>query len=121
MGKRRKERISEEVKRIISRILREEIKDPRIDFTAVSVTRVDLANDLSHARVNISILGDESKKEETMEALKKAKGYIRREVANDIALKHAPELEFRLDKSIEHGIMIASLLEELKEGTETKD
>ncbi|MBC7075059.1 MAG: 30S ribosome-binding factor RbfA, partial [Syntrophomonadaceae bacterium] len=109
MGKRRKERMSEEIKRIISWIIHEEIKDPRIDFSTVSITRVDVANDLSHARVNISILGDGSKQEETMKALKNAKGYIRTEVAKGIALKHAPELEFRLDKSIEHGIRLSSL------------
>ena len=115
MSKRRQERMSVEVKRVLSRIIQENIKDPRIDFSSVSITRVDVSNDYSHARVNISILGDEAKQEETMKALQKAKGYIRTELAREIQVRHAPELEFRLDRSIEHGIRISSLLEELKE------
>ncbi|MEN6348039.1 MAG: 30S ribosome-binding factor RbfA [Syntrophomonas sp.] len=115
MSKRRQERMSVEVKRVLSRIIQEDIKDPRIDFSSVSITRVDVSNDYSHARVNISILGDEAKQEETMKALQKARGYIRTELAKEIQVRHAPELEFRLDRSIEHGIRISSLLEELKE------
>lgn len=115
MGKRRQERMSVEIKRALSRIIREEIKDPRIDFTTVSLTRVDVANDCSFARVNFSVLGDNEKQEETIKALQKAKGFIRSELAREIQIRHAPELDFRLDKSIEHGIKISSLLEELKE------
>lgn len=119
MSKRRQERMAVEIQRVLSQIIQENIKDPRIDFTTVSITRVDVASDLSHARVNISILGDETKQEETMQALQKAKGYLRSELARGIQVKHAPELEFRLDKSIEHGIRISSILESLKE--EKKD
>ncbi|NLT20385.1 MAG: 30S ribosome-binding factor RbfA [Syntrophomonadaceae bacterium] len=115
MSKRRVERMSVEIRRVISRIIHEDIKDPRIDFSTVSVSRVDVANDISHARVNFSILGDEAKQEETMQALQKARGYIRSEVAREIQIKHAPELEFRLDKSIEHGVRISALLNEIKE------
>lgn len=118
MSKRRQERMSIEIQRVMARIIQEEIKDPRIDFTTVSITRVDVSNDISHARVNISVLGDDDKQEKTMQALQKAKGYIRSELAKSIQVRHAPELEFRLDRSIEHGIHIASLLDELKEGQE---
>ncbi|MDD3853794.1 MAG: 30S ribosome-binding factor RbfA [Syntrophomonadaceae bacterium] len=114
MGKRRAERMSVEIRRVISRIIQEDIKDPRIDFSTVSVSRVDVANDISHCRVNFSILGDEAKQEETMQALQKARGFIRSEVAREIQIKHAPELEFRLDKSIEHGVKISALLNEIK-------
>lgn len=121
MSKRRQERMSVEIKRVLSRIIQEDIKDPRIDFTSVSITRVEVPNDLSHARVNISILGDEAKQEETMKALQKAKGYLRTELAREIQVRHAPELELRLDKSIEHGIRISTLLEGLKEENKTDD
>lgn len=121
MSKRRQERMSIEIRRIMARIIQENIKDPRIDCTTVSVTRVDVSNDLSHARVYISVLGDENKQEETMQALQKAKGFIRSELVQGIQVKHAPELEFRLDHSIEHGIRISTLLDELKEGPGTKD
>ncbi|MGR6836111.1 30S ribosome-binding factor RbfA [Syntrophomonas erecta] len=121
MSKRRQERMSVEIRRVLSRIIQEEIKDPRIDFTTVSVTRVEVANDISHARINISVLGDEAKQQETMQALQKARGYIRSVLAGEIQVKHAPDLEFRLDRSIEHGVRIASLLEGLKEGDRQAD
>lgn len=121
MGKRRQERMSVEIKRIISSIIQEHIKDPRIDFSAVSVTRVDVAQDISHARVYISVLGSEAKQTETMQALQKARGYIRSELAQAIQIRHAPDLEFRLDRSIEHGIRISSLLDSLHEPQEDKD
>lgn len=113
MNKRRQDRMAVEIKRSIARILQEDIKDPRIDFSTVSITRVDVSNDLGHARVNFSILAKEQRQEEIMEALKKAKGHIRSQLAGEFALRHFPELEFRLDKSIEHGIRISALLQEL--------
>ncbi|CFX67685.1 Ribosome-binding factor A [Syntrophomonas zehnderi OL-4] len=122
MGKRRQERMAEEIKRSLSSIIQHEIKDPRIDFSTVSVTRVDIPADISHARINISVLGDEVKQAETMKALQSARGHIRTELARMLQIRHAPELDFRLDKSIEHGIKMSSLLEELsKEAEEKKD
>jgi ribosome-binding factor A len=118
MGKRRQEKMAVEVKRVISYIIQGGMKDPRIDAKTVSVTRVEVSSDISHAKVNISVLGDEIKQEETMKALKNAKGYLRSEVAKALKIKHAPELELRIDRSIEHGIKISSLLEELKENKE---
>jgi len=115
MGKRRQERMSVEIKRILSAIIQEDIKDPRIDFSTVSVTRVDLAQDISHARVYFSILGTDEKQTETMQALQRARGHLRSELARCIQIRHAPELEFRLDKSIEQGIRISALLDGLKE------
>jgi ribosome-binding factor A len=119
MSKRRQERMSVEIQRLLAQIMREQIKDPRVDFSTVSVTRVDVSPDLGHARVNISILGNEEKQQEIMKVLEKAKGFVRTELARGVQLRHAPELEFRLDKSIEHGIRISSLLDEIKqeEGT----
>ncbi|HBK53115.1 30S ribosome-binding factor RbfA [Syntrophomonas wolfei] len=120
MSKRRQERMSVEIMRVLSQIIQEEIKDPRIEFKNLSITRIDLSNDYSHARVNISILGDEVQREEAMKALQKAKGYIRSALAQQLKVRHAPELEFRLDRSIEHGIRISSLLEEIREEEEAK-
>ncbi|MDD2510017.1 MAG: 30S ribosome-binding factor RbfA [Syntrophomonas sp.] len=120
MSKRRQERMSVEIMRVLSQIIQEEIKDPRIEFKNLSITRIDLSNDYSHARVNISILGDESQREEAMKALQKAKGYFRSALAQQLKVRHAPELEFRLDRSIEHGIRISSLLEEIREEEEAK-
>ncbi len=121
MSKRRQERMAVEMKKVLSQIIQDQIKDPRLDFSTISITRVDVSNDLSHARVNFSVLGDEAQQDETIKVLQKAKGYLRSELAREIQLRHAPELEFRLDKSIEHGIRISSLLEELREGESHKD
>ncbi|MDI9481193.1 MAG: 30S ribosome-binding factor RbfA [Syntrophomonadaceae bacterium] len=115
MSRRRQERMAVELKRTLSRILQEDIKDPRMDSSTVSVSRVEVSNDLSHARVYISILGDEQKQQETMAALEKARGFIRSGVAAEIQIRHAPEIDFRLDRSIEHGIHMSSLLDEIME------
>ncbi len=120
MGKRRQERMAVEIKRSLSTIIQQDIKDPRIDFGTVSITRVDIPADISHARINISVLGDEARQNETMKALQNAKGHIRTELARQLQIRHAPELEFRLDKSIEHGIRMSSLLEELSKEAEGK-
>lgn len=121
MNKRRQERMAVEIKRVLAQIIKEQIKDPRIDFTTLSITRVDVPNDVSHARIYFSVLADDIRQKETMKALESARGYIRKELAQEIQLKHAPELEFRLDKSIEHGIRISTLLNELKEGEERNE
>lgn len=120
MSKRRQERMSVEIKRNLSSIIQQDIKDPRIDFSTVSITRVDIPADISHARINISILGDEAKQTETMKALQRAKGHIRTELARQLQIRHAPELEFRLDKSIEHGIRMSTLLEEISKEAEAE-
>jgi len=105
--------MSVEVQRVLSRIIREDIKDPRIDINTVSIPRVDVSGDLSHARVNISVFGDEVKQAATMKGLQQARGYIRTELARALHVKHAPELEFRLDMSIEHGIRMSGILEDI--------
>lgn len=115
MSRHRQERMAVELKRSLSRILQEEVKDPRLDFSTVSVNRVEVTNDLSHARVFISIMGDESRQQETMAALQKAKGFIRTLLAGEIQVRHAPELDMRLDRSIEHGVRISSLLDRITE------
>lgn len=122
MSRRRQERMAVELKKVLSRILQEEIKDPRLDISAVSVSQVELSNDLSHARVFISIMGDDEKQQETMKALEKARGFIRSRIAEEIQVRHVPEIDFRLDRSIEHGIRISSLLDKImEEGTKSEE
>lgn len=112
MNKRRVEKMSEEIRREISGIIAEEMKDPRLNL--VSVSRVEVTADLGHARILISVLGDEQKQEEAIQALEKAKGFVRTELSSRIRMRHAPEISFRLDKSIEHGIKINAILDDLK-------
>lgn len=121
MSGRRRERLAEEIKRELSELLFEGIKDPRVDAASVSVTRVEVSGDLSHARAYISVLGDDKKCDDTLAALEGARGYIRTVIAGNLSLRHAPEIVFRLDRSIEHGVRIASILNELKEAEKRED
>lgn len=111
LNKRRLDKLAEEIRREIAAILTEEVKDPRLSM--VSVTRIEVSNDLGSARILISVLGDEKKQEEAMQALEKARGFVRTELSNRIRLRHSPEISFKLDKSIEHGIRISSIINEL--------
>lgn len=103
-------RISEEVKREISSIILNDIKDPRLP-KLVSVVAANVSKDLRHAKVYISVLGNEEEKASAMEALKSASGFIRREIGHRLSLRYTPELSFVLDDSIEHGISISKLID----------
>jgi ribosome-binding factor A len=114
MAKYRGGRINEEVKKSVSNIIQNEIKDPRIN-TLISVTKVDVTNDLKYAKVFVSILGKEEEKKLTMEVLKKSAGFIRRELAHEVKLRVTPEVSIHLDNSIEEGMHIDALIEKIKE------
>lgn len=109
----RAERVSRALRREISDILRHELKDPRIGF--VSVTEVELSSDLRQAKVYCSVLGAEDQKRKALAGLRSATGFVRAEVARRIRLRHAPELVFRLDDSIERGVRVVSLMTKLSE------
>ncbi len=96
-------RLNEEVKREMTYIIREEIKDPRIS-TMTSVTAVEVAPDLKTCKVYVSVLGDEQAQQETMEGLKSASGYARKCLAQSLDLRNTPEIRFIPDQSIEHGV-----------------
>jgi len=105
-------RINEDIQRVLAVHLRG-IKDPRIQQGMISVTAVDTTGDLSHAKVYLSVYGLQSEKE-FKKGLKSASGYLRRELGQSLSLRHTPELEFILDKSIEHGAKINSILSTLE-------
>ncbi|MCL5040151.1 MAG: 30S ribosome-binding factor RbfA [Firmicutes bacterium] len=113
MARQRAQRVGEAIKEEVSDILQHQLKDPRIGF--VSVIQVDVSNDLRHAKVYISVLGEPAQKEETVKAIQKATGFIRSELGQRVRLYHTPELVFLLDESIEHGARIARLLEEVRQ------
>lgn len=109
---RRSEKVQVELRREISRILQEDLKDPRIGF--ITVTRIDLTGDLRHAKVYFSILGDEAKQESSVEGIESAKGYIRKLIGDRLKLKYVPELSFKLDKSEEYSIELEKTFERLR-------
>jgi ribosome-binding factor A len=114
-------RLRELFKQEISTILQREMKDPRIGF--VSVTDVELSHDLRHAKVFVSILGDEGAKAKTMAALISAQGFIRTELGRRIRLRYIPQVHVKLDESIERGVRVQHLLRRVAEakGEEASD
>ncbi|MFP4456314.1 MAG: 30S ribosome-binding factor RbfA [Clostridia bacterium] len=100
------------VKKIISHLLQNDVKDPRIGF--ISITGVDLTKDLSECKVYFSVLNGEEKLEETKEALKSASGYLRKQVAAKANLRRTPALEFIYDDSLAYGAKIDRLLKEVE-------
>ncbi len=120
MGKgHRQGRLGEEIRRIISDLLLRELKDPRLS-AMISITAVEVTSDGSYATVYLSILGmnadgEEMEKQQAdaMEALAKAKGFIRKEIGRQVKLRHVPDLIFKVDKSMEYGRHISKIIDGL--------
>ena len=107
-------RINGEVLKELSNIIRSEIKDPRIN-PMTSVVAVEFAPDLKTCKAYISVLGDEKSQKDTITGLKSAEGYIRRQLARTVNLRNTPEIRFILDQSIEYGINMSKLIDEVTE------
>ena len=105
-------RINGEVLKELSNIIRSEIKDPRIN-PMTSVVSVEVAPDLKTCKAYISVLGDEQSQKDTITGLKSAEGYIRIELARTVNLINTPEIKFILDQSIEYGINMSKLIDEV--------
>lgn len=105
-------RLAGEIKRDLTDIFAHEIRDPHID-SMVSVTDVEVSNDLSYARIYVSKLGSDKEREAMLAALKKANGYIRSLLAQRLKIRKVPELRFSLDNSLEYGAKIEKILGEL--------
>jgi len=111
MNYQRIDRISEQVRREVDTIIREDLSDPRIKGT-FTVTHADVTRDLRYAKVYISILEEENHKP-VMDALQAAAGYVRYSLGKRMMIRYTPEILFVLDKNIEHGIHIASVLKQV--------
>lgn len=110
-------RINGEVQRELSNIIHNEIKDPRI-HPMTSVVTVEVAPDLKTCKAYISVLGDEKAQQDTIAGLKSAEGYIRRQLAHTVNLRNTPEIRFILDQSIEYGVRMSRLIDEVNAGLE---
>lgn len=110
MSQRRIERLAEEIREEVAQIIARGLKDPRIGF--VTVTRVALTPDLRTAHVNVGVLGDQAERAKTLGALRKAAGFIRREVGQRVRMRHTPELHFHYDEGLDATDRIAQLLAE---------
>ncbi|MGI5852268.1 MAG: 30S ribosome-binding factor RbfA [Clostridiales bacterium] len=112
MRHQRIDRISEEVKKEVSRIIREEVKDPRIGQLA-SILRADVSGDLRLAKIYVSVLGDDNERASTMAGLTRAAGFIRKELGRALKIRYVPELSFILDTSIEYSVDISKKIREV--------
>lgn len=117
---RRVARVASLIKREISQLLMDGIKDDRVGAGMVSVTDVDVSGDLQHAKIFVSIYGTEEARAETMEGLKAATGFVRSELGQRIRLRRTPEVIFKEDLSVERGTRVLSLLNQLSQEREEK-
>ena len=109
-------RINGEVERELSNIIRE-LKDPRVGIMT-SVTAVEVTPDLKYCKAYISVLGDDETKAETLAGLKSAAGFIRRELARTVNLRNTPEIKFIMDESIEYGMRMSKLIDDVRKNEE---
>jgi ribosome-binding factor A len=104
-------RVDEAVRAVLSDAITQELKDPRVGF--VTVTAVRTSSDLRHARVYVSVLGDEETRAAGLEGLRSAQGFLQRRVAREVRMKYTPEITFAYDDSIDRGLRINELLREM--------
>ena len=113
-------RINMEVQRELSEIIRSGIKDPRI-HPMTSVVAVEVTPDLKYCKAYISVLGDEEAAKATVEGLRSASSYVRRELARRVNLRNTPEIRFTLDESIEYGVNMSKLIDEVTKDLHDED
>lgn len=117
----RNDRVAESIKRVISGLLQAgRIKDVRVSGL-ISITSVEVSGDLHHAKVYVSVYGDENTQQQTMEGLQSAIGFIRSEVGKAIQLRTTPEIHFKLDQSIAKAAEINALLLRIKQEREESE
>ena len=114
------QKINSFIREQISELLKLEMNDPRLS-NLIAITEVDTAPDLKHARIYISFMGTDEEKENTLLALTGASGFIRRELAKTMRLRHIPELSFHWDDSIERGDHLLRLIEQVSSEAEDKE
>jgi ribosome-binding factor A len=110
MSAGRMRRVDEAVRAVLSDAIAKDLQDPRVGF--VTVTAVKTSPDLRHARVYVSILGDEQARADSLAGLRSATGFLQAHVASELTLKHTPALVFEYDESVERGMRITRLLDE---------
>ena len=119
MEYKRSHRVGETIHKEISLILSRGLKDPRVGF--VTLTAVDVTSDLSIAKIYYTVIGDEQSRKETAKGLEKATPYIRRQLAQQMKMRHTPSLIFKYDTSIEYGTHIDSLLKDIEDERNDND
>ena len=106
----RMRRVDEAVREVLSGAITQEVKDPRIGF--ITVTAVETSPDLRHARVFVSVLGDDAQRRRSLDGLRSAHGFLQRRVATELRIKHTPTLDFAYDDSVDRSLRIQAILDE---------
>jgi ribosome-binding factor A len=119
MSTGRLRRVDQAVRAVLSDVIASGLKDPRVGF--VTVTGVKTSPDLRHARVYVSVLGTEPEREASLDGLRSAHGFLQRQVASELKLKHTPALTFVYDESVDRGMRITELLGETEPPREADD
>jgi len=109
-------RINDEIVRVAAETIRSEMSDPRLG-SVVSVMRAETTSDMKFCKIYVSILGDDEKQKDSMEALKSGAGFVRRRIAEVINLRVTPEITFVFDDSIEYGMKMRKLIDEVNRGS----
>jgi ribosome-binding factor A len=113
MSERRQQRVAEEIQRRASKFIREELKDPRLGF--LTITGVNVNSDLTQAIIYVSVLGEETEQQETMAALGRARGLIKRDIGDWLRLRTVPEIVIKQDRSIERGMRVLQIMNSLEQ------
>ena len=109
---RRPEQVAETLRQVVADAMTRELRDPRIGF--VTLTGVLVSPDLSHARIMVSVPGDQAEKDRALEGLQSAAGFLRSRAARALTTRTVPELHFELDRGLEHAARINELLDEIR-------
>src|SRR6184192_189183 len=110
----RPERVAEAIRQTVAAFLTGDVRDPRVGF--VTVTAVEVSGDLAHARIRVSVMGSEEEKTKTLEGLGSAARFLRAQLSRELRLRTSPELQFELDRGLEHAQRIDAALKQLKDG-----
>lgn len=119
MAGRRTDRLNSLLREVISDVIRKEVRHPDL-ATLVTVTRVDITKDLRYAKVYVSIIGDEAKREQSVQALQSAAGFIAVNCAKQVVMRYFPELTFKLDTGVDQQMRIEEILNDIHAEQETR-
>lgn len=120
MGYPRTERIGEEIKKLVSNLIMNELKDPRIS-PLTSIIDVEVTRDLRYANIFVSVYGSDEDKNNTLDALQHSAGFVRKEIGKNLKLRYTPEPLFKIDLSIEKGMYISDLLNKVNSKKDVED
>lgn len=109
MPSRRTQKVAEAIREVVGMAILAELKDPRIEH--VTVTYVEVSSDLRHAKVRVSVMGDASQQERSLQGLKSAAGYLQAKIAQRVNLRYTPRLTFLLDQGVKRSIEVAQILQ----------